>query len=113
VLSRWHFSTQRLTFESFRRTAEPDEVESDDETNSASSSEADMVQLVQGYVAEGIWNSTPQQQQAAVHALQQLLGSGKLQAWVAAASSALPLRWCCNNPGLQQSGHSRQQGMRQ
>jgi hypothetical protein len=39
-----------------------------------------------------------QHQQAAAQALQQLLGSGRLQSWLAAASSALPLRWCCNNP---------------
>jgi hypothetical protein len=29
---------------------------------------------------------------------------GKLQAWVAAASSVLPLRWCCNNPGCSNLG---------
>uniref|UniRef100_A0A383VZ32 Uncharacterized protein n=1 Tax=Tetradesmus obliquus TaxID=3088 RepID=A0A383VZ32_TETOB len=59
--------------------------------------------------AQGIWGSTPEQQQAAVQALQQLLASGKLQAWVAAASAALVLQ----QPRLQQPGHSRQQGARQ
>jgi hypothetical protein len=37
-------------------------------------------------------------------ALPQLLGSGQLQSWLAAASSALPLRWCCNNPGCSNLG---------
>jgi hypothetical protein len=45
-----------------------------------------------------------QQQQAAAQALPQLLGSGRLQSWLAAASSALPLRWCCNNPGCSNLG---------
>jgi hypothetical protein len=104
ILSRWHFSAQRQTFESFRQIAEPDEAESDDETDSVSSSEADVMQRVQWFVAQGIWDITPQQQQAAAHALQQLLDSGKLQSWVAAARSALPLRWCCNNPGCSNLG---------
>ncbi|WIA39754.1 hypothetical protein OEZ86_005812 [Tetradesmus obliquus] len=45
-----------------------------------------------------------EQQQAAVQALQQLLASGRLQAWVEAASTALPLRWCCNHPGCSNLG---------
>jgi hypothetical protein len=101
ILSRWHFSTQRLTYDLFSKAGDPEsKAERDDETNSVSSFEADVTQLV----AEGIWDSTLQQQQAAVRALQQLLGSGKLQAWLAAASSALPLRWCCNNPGCSNLG---------
>jgi hypothetical protein len=104
VLSRWHFGTQKLTVESFKQTAELVEAESGGDTESDASLEADMTQLVHGYVAEGIWDSTPQQQQAAVHALQQLLDSGKLQSWLAAASSALPLCWCCNNPGCSNLG---------
>jgi hypothetical protein len=99
VLSRWHFSLERLTFAAFKRTGKPNAADSDYESEGPK-----WVQVVQRYVAQGIWNSTPQQQQAAVHALQQLLGSGKLQAWVAAASSALPLRWCCNNPGCSNLG---------
>jgi uncharacterized protein YoaH (UPF0181 family) len=94
VLSRWHFSSQSLPRDFFDGTAEPSEGEDNSETQ-----EADTMQLVQKRVAQGIRNSTHQQQQAAVHGLQQLLSSGKLQSWLAAASSALPLRWCCNNPG--------------
>jgi hypothetical protein len=45
-----------------------------------------------------------QQQQQLWETLQQLLGSGELQSWLAAASSALPLRWCCNNPGCSNLG---------
>jgi hypothetical protein len=54
--------------------------------------------------SHAIEQQQPPQQQQLWEGLQQLLGSGKLQSWLAAASSALPLRWCCNNPGCSNLG---------
>ncbi|KAF6251085.1 hypothetical protein COO60DRAFT_1677572 [Scenedesmus sp. NREL 46B-D3] len=71
---------------------------------------SDMVQL--GRNAEKVIQAMQQRQDAPavaldqrlLESLHQLLGSGKLQAWVGAASSALPLRWCCNNPSCASLG---------
>jgi hypothetical protein len=58
----------------------------------------------QGPVPTASHAAQQQQEHEVVQGLQQLLSSGKLQAWVAAASSALPLRWCCNNPSCSNLG---------
>jgi hypothetical protein len=51
------------------------------------------------------WQQQQQECETTLESLLQLSSiSGKLQAWVATASSALPLRWCCNNPSCSNLG---------
>jgi hypothetical protein len=68
------------------------------------SPDAALQQLMEQVTSGSHATAQQQQQQQLWEELQQLLGSGQLQSWLAAASSALPLRWCCNNPGCSNLG---------
>jgi hypothetical protein len=107
VLSAWNFSLKRDNYESFVRWQAADGAAAGssaagDESDDEADAEAD--QDYQHLVGHGIWCSQPEQQCEALEGLQQFLDSGRLQSWLAAASSALPLRWCCNNPGCSNLG---------